>query len=121
MDLVRDLLDVQVRDCRYRPCGRVDGVILQVDPSGGVSVTAIEIGAATLARRLHPRLAAWCTRICRWLNMPPARRISIADVGDIDLQLTLSVDAKRDPLDLLRGERLTAPYVGRRQPHEPGD
>lgn len=50
--LVRDVLDQPIVGPDERPCGTVDGVVLQFAPDGTLRVAAIEQGAVTLARRL---------------------------------------------------------------------
>lgn len=52
MELARDVLDKLLVDGEHRPMGRVDGLVLALAPDGPPRVIAIEIGAATLARRL---------------------------------------------------------------------
>src|SRR5437762_7806215 len=68
MDLVRDLLDAQLVDRQDRQIGRVDGVLLEVRDGEPPRVAAMEVGAITLARRLHPALGRWLRRFAiRWL------------------------------------------------------
>jgi hypothetical protein len=88
------MLDIQVRDCRYRKCGRVDGIVLELHPSGPPTMVAIEIGGAVLAKRLgkpFERLFTWLApRI--GLRSEPIR-IATSHIASIDLQLTLDFDA----------------------------
>jgi len=65
MNLTRDILDQQVVDRRGQRLGKVDGVILELREGAPPRIAAIEIGPVTLARRMHPRLAAW---LQRWLQ-----------------------------------------------------
>lgn len=115
MDLVRDLLDIQVRDRRYRPCGRVDGVVLELHRGEAPRVSAIEMGATLLARRVHPRVQAWFERLASTLGLRtrPAR-VPIAHVQAMELQLTLDLDGVES--GLLDGERRAAGRVRRRVP-----
>ena len=50
--LVRDVLDQPIVGPDERPCGTVDGIVLELSADGTVRVAAIEQGAVTLARRL---------------------------------------------------------------------
>jgi sporulation protein YlmC with PRC-barrel domain len=50
--LVRDVLDQPMVGTDERPCGTVDGVVLELASDGTLRVAAIEQGAVTLARRL---------------------------------------------------------------------
>lgn len=65
MNLTRDILDQQVVDSRGQRLGKVDGVILELRQGEPPRIAAIEIGPVTLARRMHPRFAAWLER---WLR-----------------------------------------------------
>ncbi len=57
MKVVRDLLDMPITDAAGQPVGRVDGVVAVHVAGRPLRLEAIELGGATLARRLHPRLA----------------------------------------------------------------
>jgi len=59
MNLTRDILDQQVVDRAGQRLGKVDGVILELRDGEPPRIAAIEVGPVTLARRIHPRLAAW--------------------------------------------------------------
>jgi sporulation protein YlmC with PRC-barrel domain len=50
--LVRDVLDQPIVGPDERPCGTVDGIVLELSDDGTIHVAAIEQGAVTLARRL---------------------------------------------------------------------
>lgn len=50
--LVRDVLDQPIVGPDERPCGTVDGVVLELGDDGTLRVAAIEQGAVTLARRI---------------------------------------------------------------------
>jgi hypothetical protein len=56
MELVRDCLDKQVDDRNKRRMGRVDGIILEVEPGRPPRVAYIELGVKTLMNRLSERL-----------------------------------------------------------------
>jgi sporulation protein YlmC with PRC-barrel domain len=54
--LVRDVLDQPIVGPDERPCGTVDGIVLELSDDGTLRVAAIEQGAVTLARRLSATL-----------------------------------------------------------------
>ena len=106
LKLVSDLLDVQLVDRNQRKIGRVDGVLLDVRAARPPRVVAIEVGAATALRRLHPRLGRWLRAFAiRWLpvSLRPMR-LPLTLFRDIGVDIELDVDAVRDP-GLLRLEK----------------
>jgi len=115
--LAHDILDSQLMDREERPCGKVDGIILLLVESGPPRVLAIEVGALTLARRVHPRLARWLARWSRWLGpaAPHAYRVPWSAVRSVNpKEIRLDVDASTTPLWLL--ERWLADRVIARLP-----
>jgi hypothetical protein len=56
MDLIRDCLDKQVDDHSKRRMGRVDGIILEIEPGRPPRVAYVELGVKTLMNRLSTRL-----------------------------------------------------------------
>ena len=77
MNLTRDILDQQVVDRNGQRLGKVDGVILELREGQPPRIAAIEIGPVTLARRMHPRLAARLERLLEWVA-PVAEEIGAA-------------------------------------------
>jgi hypothetical protein len=65
MRLVHDILDKQLLDRHREKVGRVDGIVLELRDGEPPRVVAVEIGAVTLARRLHPALGAWASALGR--------------------------------------------------------
>ena len=63
MDLVRDCLDEHLIDRNKRPMGRVDGIVLEVEPGRQPRVAYIELGSTTLADRLSARLGLFISRM----------------------------------------------------------
>src|SRR5256885_13988351 len=64
--LVRDVLDKQLVDRDGVPCGKVDGIVLELTGGGPPRVAALECGPTILARRIGQgpaRLVAWLARI----------------------------------------------------------
>lgn len=99
--LAHDVLDSQLMDREGRPCGRADGVVLLVGDSGPPRVLAIEVGALTLARRVHPRLEGWLARWSRRLGPAAAHayRVPWSRVRTLDRkEIRLDVDAAATPL-----------------------
>jgi len=56
MDLVRDCLDKQIDDRFKRRMGRVDGIVLEMEPGRPPRVAYVELGVKTLMNRLSRRL-----------------------------------------------------------------
>ena len=56
MDLIRDCLDKPIDDRAKRRMGRVDGIILEVEPGKPPRVAYVELGVKTLIDRLSSRL-----------------------------------------------------------------
>ena len=101
VQLVHDVLDAQLMDRERRPCGKADGIVLLLPDSGPPRVVALEVGALTLARRVHPRLERWLARASRWLGpaAPHAYRIAWSRVGRLSRkEITVDLDAAATPL-----------------------
>lgn len=91
MDVVRDVLDKNVVDRNGREMGRVDGILLQVEPGQPPRLEAILIGPAALASRLHSRLGRLMSAIEQRLEIDrdqPAA-IDLADVDRFDQKIRL--------------------------------
>jgi hypothetical protein len=117
MDLVRDLLDVQLIDPNQRPIGRVDGILLDVRPGEPPRLAALEVGAVTLARRIHPRLGPALHRfVLRWFGVSwrPVR-IPLAHFGRIGVDIEIAVGERRERR-LLRLEEWLSNRIVRRMP-----
>ena len=78
MELVRDCLDKQVDDRSQRRMGRVDGIILVLEPDRAPRVAYVELGVTTLMNRLSRRLGRIVTR---WFGRWGSRRSPIAFRG----------------------------------------
>ena len=116
--LAHDVLDAQLVDRQGRRCGKVDGIVLERDRDGRLRVVALEVGALTLARRLHPRLGAWLGRRRRRAGpvTPGAFRIPWAKVRRIERnEIRVDLDATATPLWSLErwlAERIIARLPG---------
>jgi hypothetical protein len=56
MELFRDCLDKRVDDRSKRRMGRVDGIVLELEPGRPPRVAYVELGVKTLMNRLSSRL-----------------------------------------------------------------
>jgi len=95
MDLIRDVLDKQLVDRRERRMGKIDGLIVEIEAGKPPRVAAIEQGAATLARRLHPRLVRWVEAIgARLYGAAPGgpERIPWEKVKDVGIDVEVDMD-----------------------------
>jgi len=71
MELIRDCLDKQVDDQAKRRMGRVDGIILVLEPDQPPRVAYIELGVTTLMNRLSSRVGRTLARWMRNRNISP--------------------------------------------------
>lgn len=65
MELVRDCLDKQIEDRSKRRMGRVDGMILELEPGRAPRVAYIELGVTTMVNRLSSRAGK---TVARWMK-----------------------------------------------------
>lgn len=117
MDLVHDILDTRLVDRNGQGLGRVDDVLLQLRESRPPAFVAMEAGAVTLARRVHPRVARIVSWIARSVSPVPLRTVRYSPrlFRDIGVDIELDVAASRDPR-LLRFERWLSRHVVARLP-----
>jgi hypothetical protein len=73
MDLFRDCLDQQIVDRNDRRIGRVDGIILEVEPNRPPRVAYVEVGVVTLADRVSPSLRARMIQLMKRLGIQSDR------------------------------------------------
>ena len=69
MDLIRDCLDKQLVDKHGKPMGRVDGLVVEWATGEQPRVAAVEVGAVTQWRRVHPRLGQWVDNLRRKIGV----------------------------------------------------
>jgi hypothetical protein len=115
--MVRDVLDMLLRDKNGRDCGRVDSVIIKVTPGEPAVATEIECGIFVALRRVNERAATWLERI--------ASRVIPIPLGSVKLSLDkfsheagfieLPIDSESDP-HLLRAEKWLRKHVVERIP-----
>lgn len=65
MNLVRDCLDKQMVDENDRHMGKCDGIVMSFQEGRQPEITHIELGAVTLANRVHRRFGAWVATIAK--------------------------------------------------------
>ncbi len=117
MHLVRDILDTQLVDREGQGLGRVDGILLRLRDGAPPRFVAMEVGAVTLARRIHPAVA----RVVRWLvrRVAPVRvravRYAPQLIRDVGVDVEIDVVASDDPR-LLRVEKWLSRHVVARIP-----
>lgn len=92
MDLIRDILDTDVLDRNGRAMGKLDGIVAELRPGRPPVLKAIELGPATKATRLHPKLGRMVAR-----HSKPFR-ISWSDIQEIRLDAKVKLDAEKTPL-----------------------
>ena len=63
MNLIRDCLDKQIDDRTKRRMGRVDGIVLEVEPGRPPRVAYVELGVKTLMNRVSSRLGNAIARL----------------------------------------------------------
>lgn len=114
MDLFRDLLDAQLLDRQQRPLGRVDGITLELREGQPPRVVAMNVGAGTLADRVHPWLGRVVRRWLMWgldVSGEPSV-IPMSAIRDIGVDVEVALDAERQP-DLLQTEKALRRIVRR--------
>jgi hypothetical protein len=95
MDLVRDVLDKQIVDRHSDRMGKVDGLLLALEPGKAPRLIALEVGAKTLIRRWSERAAGWVGRVLDRTVGPGtgSTRFDVRHVRSIDIEVQLDVDA----------------------------
>ena len=98
LHLIRDCLDKQLLDQNKRPMGRVDGIILVVEPNRQPRVGYIEVGAMTLADRISPRLRQLLIRVMKRFRIRSERyRLPWGRIRVGLAQVTAQVEAETTP------------------------
>ncbi|HEY7205186.1 MAG TPA: hypothetical protein VIA61_12855 [Methylomirabilota bacterium] len=90
----RDLLDMPLVGADDEPMGRVDGVIASYVAGRRLRLVCVELGAATLARRIHPRAERWTRAVARRLSPSRGRacRIPLSAIRTFGKRLRLKDD-----------------------------
>jgi hypothetical protein len=92
LDLIRDVLDNQLVDRFQRRMGKVDGIVIEIRDGRPPLLKFVEVGLATKARRLHPKLYQWVRRRSKPYRIPWTK------VRDIGVDMEMDVDADETPL-----------------------
>ncbi|HKN83058.1 MAG TPA: hypothetical protein VJW17_06470 [Pyrinomonadaceae bacterium] len=71
MDLIKDCLDKQLDDRNKRRMGRVDGIMLEVEPNRPPRVAYIEVGVKTLMDRISKRLGRAVASLLKRFDVDP--------------------------------------------------
>ena len=100
MDLIRDCLDKQVVDRHGHNMGRVDGLVIQLEPGKQPRVAYVEIGTETVARRLSSSFARLLRKLTRSrISEEEARyRLPWSKVVPAGIELVANVEAEKTPV-----------------------
>jgi hypothetical protein len=98
VDLVRDVLDKELLDAGRAVLGRADGLVAELRAGQPPRLVAIEVGAITLARRLHPRLATWLATGWRRRLFRAPVRLSWSRVKDVGTDVIVEPGRQRAEL-----------------------
>jgi sporulation protein YlmC with PRC-barrel domain len=111
MDLVRDVLDKQLKDRRGRNMGKIDGIVVEMRGDRPPRVVGIELGSIVLARRLGPRVTGWVRRLRRkWgPKSDETYRIPWSKVKDVGIDVDVDLDGEKTPA--LAGEEWLRKHV----------
>jgi hypothetical protein len=95
MNLVRDVLDQQIVDCKHRKAGKVDGIALELRAGAPPRVAYLELGADPLARRLSERIERLLRGLRRHILGQAASpaRIPWSAVASVDVSVNLKGEA----------------------------
>lgn len=96
MDVARDLLDTRVLDRNGRDMGRIDSIVLRVEPGEPPRIVAIELGPSVLFARVSARLGRWAAALERALGAGDGNpvRIGVAKIlriHDHDVAVDLAI------------------------------
>jgi hypothetical protein len=99
MLIVRDVLDTKLRDTYRREIGRVDGIVLEVEPGSPPRIAWLEAGGPVAWRRVGRLLARcdlWLHRHLGPRQREPAR-FPWSAVASTEDGLRVTVDADQTP------------------------
>lgn len=101
MDLIRECLDQQIYDRKKRRMGRVDGIILELEPHRAPRVAYVEAGAVTLMDRVSPWLRNRLLRLMKRFGIQTDRyqipwgkiRVGLNEIeADVDAEKSLALE-----------------------------
>ena len=95
--MVRDVLDKQIEDSNKVKIGKVDGLIVALRKGRAPRVIALELGTATAAARISPRLGRWVERLATTLGITKGDRVRILfeHVSRTGIDVEIDIDGKR--------------------------
>jgi hypothetical protein len=96
MDLVRDCLDKPLLDRNHRPMGRVDGIVLELEPNRAPRVAYMELGKRTIGDRLGGRLGQLLARALPGRS-PERFRVAWGKLRVGLNEVTAQVEAEKTP------------------------
>lgn len=94
--LIRDVLDKLIVAPGEDPLGRVDGVVLSIEPDQPLRVLCLESGPTVLARRLGRKIGGWVKRLGRRHGLRHGKpvRIKWSDVDHVGIEICVKVGSK---------------------------
>src|SRR5437764_15203506 len=100
MDLVRDVLDKQLKDRNGRNIGKIDGIIVTLRGDRPPRVAAIELGSVVLARRVGPRMMHWMKKLRgKWgPKTDETYRIPWSKVKNVGMDVEVDLYAETTPV-----------------------
>ena len=113
MDLIRDVLDKEVKDRNGRLMGRVDGIVLEPREGMPPRVSALEIGPEVLGYRLHPALGRWIAALEQAFGIDEGRPIRIAFGDVIEIGTDVIVDLSIGETAAGQVEKRLRAWIGR--------
>jgi hypothetical protein len=115
MELVRDVLDKQIRGRDDEKLGKVDGIVLELREGKPPRVVYLELGSATFARRIGRRFEQWAIMLNRKLGVRrPRYRIDFDRITDYQNDVVVDIDTKRSPA--FAWERWVRDHIIKRMP-----
>ncbi len=100
MHVFRELLDKQIEDAEGRRMGRVDAIVAERREGRPPRIVQLELGFASVARRIHPRLERLAERLHRRFGVRRSSRYHVPweSVLDVDVhRVKVNVDAEETP------------------------
>ena len=111
LHLARDLEDKRVVDRNDREMGRVDRVVLAMQPGGTLRAVAIEIGPTALAARLHPLIGRIARGVEHVFQVDDGRPVRVAVEKIVQIGDTIKVDLTAGETAALAVEQRLRRYV----------
>lgn len=112
--LFRDLLDKQLVDREERPLGKADGVVFEIRADAPPRLVGIEVGAAAMLARVHPRLADASASLARRLGVGSGEPLRIPPEALVRFGNDVKVDLDAPKTGAYAWERwLRRVFIGR--------